>query len=300
MYAPPPQQTMVQGHNINLESLPGVVVYQHSQWLEALAQAVGVPYEAVNKYKIAPLPPGKFAARDPEQFNRWQPSIGELKGMPEMMRAQEESSCCHRILMGLCGCLNLRELTMHFINPLTGEERYRAQRPCKLGGCCCCPLETQLSEMSVPLGKIMEDFDPYCGKCCESACCCTYYTKVYANTQGREDHRYTIRTNTACCGRVNNCCGATCCKNDLIIDILDSRGQLVSTIQKTFGGGNGSCCEAWCRMNNRFDNYIVEFPPKATAQERALLIMATLHIDYQLFEKSGKESSSGDTSGGGD
>ena len=38
--------------------------------------------------------------------------------------------------------------------------------------------------------------------------------------------RYSLRTSTWCCGRVNNCCGATCCKNDFVIDILDQQVSL--------------------------------------------------------------------------
>jgi hypothetical protein len=40
----------------DLESLPAVVIQQQSQWAEVIAQAFAVPYESVNKYKIASLP----------------------------------------------------------------------------------------------------------------------------------------------------------------------------------------------------------------------------------------------------
>jgi hypothetical protein len=40
----------------DLESLPAVVIRQQSQWAEVIAQAFAVPYESVNKYKVAALP----------------------------------------------------------------------------------------------------------------------------------------------------------------------------------------------------------------------------------------------------
>jgi hypothetical protein len=37
----------------------------------------------------------------------------------------------------------------------------------------------------------------------------------------------------------------------------------------------------------RCSNYVLEFPKEATAAQRALLIAALLHVDYQLFERKG-------------
>lgn len=64
-------------------------------------------------------------------------------------------------------------------------------------------------------------------------------------------HKYTVKTGLCCCGRVNNCCGATCFKNDLIIDVLDPHGNLVTTIQKTFAPGGGIA--GLCRCLGEFE-----------------------------------------------
>ena len=100
--------------------------------------------------------------------------------------------------MAMLGCLNLRPLKMHF-SDFSGE-RYLADRPCRLGACCCCPLEVCAQAAvgcivcvtallrdpascplrSLPLqmtlwesqggrqtriiGKVTEDFSPYCSK----------------------------------------------------------------------------------------------------------------------------------------
>lgn len=46
----------------DLEALPAVVIRQQSQWAEVIAQAFAVPYESVNKYKMAALPDDVQAA----------------------------------------------------------------------------------------------------------------------------------------------------------------------------------------------------------------------------------------------
>lgn len=73
----------------------------------------------------------------------------------------------------------------------------------------------------------------------------------------------------------------------MIFDILDANGKLASTVQKTYGKGRG--CEACCRCTFMFDNYIVEFPPTASAEERLLLIAAVMQTEYAVFSRKGGE-----------
>lgn len=47
---PPMQQTMT----TDLAAIPGIVIRQESQWGEAVLQAIGVPWESANKYKVRP------------------------------------------------------------------------------------------------------------------------------------------------------------------------------------------------------------------------------------------------------
>ena len=82
--------------------------------------------------------------------------------------------------------------------------------------------------------------------------------QVLANMGGPQlTPRYRLRVNICCCGRVNNCCGATCCKDDAVYDILDMDGNLVATIQKTYGRSapGAGCCgaDACCRSANDFE-----------------------------------------------
>ena len=98
---------------------------------------------------------------------------------------------------------------------------------------------------------------PACLQCCQCCCSCIFYTDVIDHSSGvAPETLYTLRTGLGCSGRVNNCCGATCLKPDLIIDVLDQKGRLVATVQKTYGGGDG--CGAFCRCLFQADNFIVE------------------------------------------
>lgn len=47
---------LLQQMSTDFEQVSGVVVRQQSQWGEVVAQAFGVPWEAVNKYKVSAIP----------------------------------------------------------------------------------------------------------------------------------------------------------------------------------------------------------------------------------------------------
>ncbi len=141
-------------------------------------QALGAPWESANKYKISALPDGRFAIKEHGQAGAWAPSHEDLKAMPPMLNAVEESGDCTRICFTLMGCSNLRPLTMHYLTPQVGalavpgysscpvlscwgrcvprwqhasrrlatshpqnQEMYRSERPFKCGAWCGCPLE---------------------------------------------------------------------------------------------------------------------------------------------------------------
>lgn len=260
---------------------------------EAIAQGFGIPFEAKNKYTVAPMPPGKTAASSPSEPGRWMPTGMELEAMEKMMYVVEESSCLMRCCLTILGGLNLRGLKLHFkVNPATGDALI-VRRPCKLGGGCCCPLEMTASEIDpsgreVLVGRVREDFHSYCTKCCAACCICTVYHDVEVAHEGAPsgfEKRFSLRANICCYGRVNNCCGASCCKNDAVFDILDVHGNVVAHLQKTYAPTPD--CSACCRAGNLFSNYILSFPPSSTAAERAMLVVAIFQLDYQMFEKRG-------------
>lgn len=93
----------------------------------------------------------------------------------------------------------------------------------------CSPLSKAYSKHSEAYPQISAvASDEVCG-CIRSAAC-----------------RYTLRTGVACCGRVNNCCGATCFKHDLIMDLLDPQvwlyfDLLTSEVWESGGVTRGDC-----------------------------------------------------------
>jgi hypothetical protein len=233
------------------------------------------------------LPPGRHAAREHNAPDSWHPSLAEIEVLPHVLTVQEESSAVMRVVLAITGCLNLRALSLHFSSASHGGVMAVATRPCKLGSMCCCPLEMTLVAPGPAgpqvLGKVQEACS--CGELCAQCCLCTCTHNVLSGPE--LNHAFSLRNAGCCCGRVNNCCGATCCKRAHIIDVLAPDGKLLTTVQKTYGGAPGG--EGLVRCAVEFDNYIVEFPPHATPSERALLLNAVLAIDYAYFSRTGGE-----------
>mmetsp|Transcript_11589 Transcript_11589/g.31217 ORF Transcript_11589/g.31217 Transcript_11589/m.31217 type:complete len:285 (-) Transcript_11589:464-1318(-) len=177
-------------------------------------------------------------------------------------------------------------------------------------------------------GRIEERFEPYEGAYSTSSkvweCCCgIVYSKLLQMTTpgasgvneneeeslakgltseqlGELQHAFTTRTAQccfpacSCCStnpnRHNNCYGGTCCKDRLIIDILDRQGQVVAHAARVYASGSGTSCVtgACCRMINGYSNYLLEFPPGATQRERVLLLASFIATDLELFDNNGQ------------
>ncbi|DAZ92989.1 TPA: hypothetical protein N0F65_006344 [Lagenidium giganteum] len=274
---------------LKISEVGGVVVRQQTQKGEAAAQAVGLPFESRNKYTLHLLPHEKQVKSHPNDANGWEPSAQELAQLEPFLFAQEESGLCSRVCLTCFGCGSLRALTMHFSVDGSGDV-FLIRRPFAMGGCCCCPLEMRLEAVSkdgrnMRIGRVREDFAPYLSKCCSACCLATTYTDIdRAMPDGTYEKRYSLRTNLSCCGRVNNCCGATCFKNDAVYDILDNDERVVAHLQRTFANGS-NCLGACCRMGFDFNNFLLEFPSDSTPEDRLLLLTALFQVEYQLFER---------------
>ena len=285
--------------NTQLQQTRGIVCRQRALKVEAIAESLGLPFEAKNRYTLSLLPQDKAVANDPNDPARWQPTGEQLESLDKLIFAMEESKPWDRLWTACCGCKNLRKLQMHFtVNKETGDV-YLIERDMKLGGCCGCPLQMDLYSMNenkkVRIGRVKENFVPYFSKCFTNCCSCTYYHDVekYVGGIDTDDYSfekaYALRTSLCCCGRVNNCCGATCCKNDLVIDILDKNDYVVAHIQKTYAPSEAGGCAALCRACCEYSSYMLEFPPDSDAHDRMLLITAMFQVEYHLFESSGDE-----------
>mmetsp|Transcript_49810 Transcript_49810/g.57164 ORF Transcript_49810/g.57164 Transcript_49810/m.57164 type:complete len:328 (+) Transcript_49810:83-1066(+) len=102
--------------------------------------------------------------------------------------------------------------------------------------------------------------------------CCDILFDVRDNTG---DILYKIVGNCCQCGLFMQCPCAP--YNKVIFDIKDRSDQIVGSIQKLWSGCLRECC-------SQSDNFACIFPPKATPQERALILSATLFIDFRFFE----------------
>lgn len=275
-----------------LMEVNGLVVRQKTQKAEVVAQIVGIPFESKNKYKVHLLPPNKVVKNQPEDPDGWEPTAEELDNLDTFLFAHEESNCFTRTFMMFLGCGNLRPLQMHIAVKGSTGDAYVIQRPFKIGACCCSPLEMNLDAVvdgqALRIGRVREDFSPYFGRCMSACCLATTYTDIErALPDGTFEKKYSLRTNLSCCGRVNNCCGASCFKNDAVYDILDTKGEIAAHLQMTYAKGSG--LSACFRSGLGFNNYVLEFPRDSTAEDRMLLLTAVFQVEYQLFERSGDE-----------
>lgn len=126
----------------NLEALPGVVVKEVTQILDAVMASVGGAYEAQNKYYVRALPLDVKIATTHDEPGAWRPNTADLDALPPVYYVEESSSFCLRAVLAACGGLNLRALDLYFYQGK--DEKYMVQRPCRLGGCCGCPLEMRM------------------------------------------------------------------------------------------------------------------------------------------------------------
>lgn len=278
----------------------GIVLRQFLQKAEMLLAIADLPYEQKNKYKISIMPPDKQVVKQ-QGDGGWQPSNKELCELPLMFDMREESDCCVRTVMYMCGMLHLRPMQLHVYeaNGAQQNEVFQVDRPFAcggaLGGCIpACLLRWDVKDKSNnTIGMVRENYSPCCSKYIQATCCCTFYTDLLEGTDENNMKRvYQTRNNQCCFNGHNNFCGATCIKNDYLIDILDDNGVVVATMQKTYAGGEGQdgCLDSgFCRMCGYYSQYIVEFPEGSTPNQRALIITSIIHTDFQFFEKEGND-----------
>ncbi|RLN46177.1 hypothetical protein BBJ29_007647 [Phytophthora kernoviae] len=273
-----------------IKSVSEVMSHNTKDWNARADSRVHECVEKLERYAVHRLTADKKVKREPSDPDGWSPTEDELKSLKPFMLATEQSGCFMRVVMKYLGCVNLRPLKMHLTVADNGGDVYLIDRPYKCGGALCCPLEMRLNGMNgdydepTRIGRVREDFSPYLGRCCSSCCLATTYTDIErALPDGKYEKRYSLRTNLACCGRVNNCCAPSCCRNDAVYDILDPDGAVVANLQVSFGGGD--CLRSCCRAGGGFTNYVLQFPRDSTPQDRALLLAVLFHLDYAVFEK---------------
>lgn len=312
-----PQGPPLQAMEAQLENIQAIALRQKAQPLESCMQAFGICLEEENEYRVSIAPVGEQRAAEqqeqggsaeyaqfedeaqlggvrvatsPDDPRRWKPTNEELLNAAPLMDWTEESSCCLRCLTNWCRCGNLRPLRLNSAS--AGGQEFYVDRPFLCGGWICCPLEMTLyramlmqnQRVWTPVGRVRENFDPYCDKCFHTVCLCTRFhnVEVYNNALGFQKS-YELRANEACCGRVDNCCGATCCKNDQVFDVLTPAGEIASHLQRTYAAGAGAF-DALCRCCCLYNQYALSFPQHANGLERTLLILSIIQLDFQTTD----------------
>ena len=197
-------------------------------------------------------------------------------GMKLLFKCKEMSGCCMR---NCCPADN-REFNMliKHINSYTNFNEdfskpfVHVSRPFK---CTCCCLERPemlctFGENSQPLGRIKQPFS-----------CCDPLFSIYDNTGSL---KYTIHAECCQCGLIckNNFCGKL---SEVLFNIYNS-----SNITSNPVGSIIKKVATAAEMVTSADSYQINFPPQADPNDKMLLIIAGLMIDYQFFEESASQN----------
>ena len=196
-------------------------------------------------------------------------------GMKLLFKCKEYSECCMRN----CCPASTREINMvikHIATAANLDENFSApfvdvKKPFK---CTCCCLERP--EMLVnfggtkqPLGRIKQVFT-----------CCDPLFNIYDNTGSL---RYIIHGECCQCG--------LCCANNFCGKLSEVIFNLYSSEDRTKPSGSIIKKSATAaELVTSADSYQVNFPANSSPQDKMLLIVSALMIDYQYFEETASEN----------
>ena len=193
-------------------------------------------------------------------------------GMKLLFKCKEYSDCCMRN----CCPANNREFNMaikHIASAQYMDENFSSpyidvRKPCK---CTCCCLERpemiiNFGQNQQPVGRIKQPFT-----CCDP---------VFATYDSTGQVKHTIHGDCCQCGLIckNNFCGKL---SEVVFNIHEGTNLLTSPV-----GSIIKRVATAAELVTSADSYQINFPPRATAADKLLLIVAGLMIDYQFFEEA--------------
>ena len=200
-----------------------------------------------------------------ETQNRYHVFLQTPMGIKYAFKCNERSGSCARC----CCSAQSRPLQMMIRHVISSEMLnsdmaklfININKPFECACCCFCRPHMDVS---------LVDNQQYIGRITEPCTCCDDDIDIY-NAQGQL--KYNILGD--CC-QVGLCCGADVQKlANINFDVLE-KGVIVGSMRKlsaSFG-----------EFFTKADSYQLTFPPNATPEEKMLLIVAGLMIDYQFFE----------------
>ena len=198
-------------------------------------------------------------------------------GMKLLFKCKEYSGCCMRN----CCPASSREFNMdikHIATVANLDENFSApfinvKKPFKFT-CCCLERPEMLVRSGVnnqPFGRIKQPF----------TCCDPEFT-LFDNTG---TIRYIIHGDCCQCGLLcaNNFCGKL---SEVIFNVYSAANREVPC------GSITKKRATTTELVTSADSYQINFPKDATPQDKILLIVSGLMIDYQFFEETASEKTS--------
>lgn len=273
----------------------GMLIKQHAQtkewFLKTCCVFCSCCFEFDNKYYVSAMPSDEKALRGLKDGQGWKPTQSEMNKLHNEMIGVENSKGCAKCVLGLMQCGGFRGFELNFTEPNAGTSFLKLNKETTLGGRFCCPHNMEVYVNGQKAGRVIEDW-----KCENYLCSCAnaaFFCKVPYDIQGFENgefvNKYRINVNFCACGPHFNFCGSTICRNDMLWDVLKvndgniDESEPVGYIQKTYGGCSsieaftrGYCCGA--------DNFIIDWPENATAEDRALFMATATLFEYVYFE----------------
>jgi hypothetical protein len=225
----------------------GVLIRQEAQFLEQLTGC-----ESPNRYYVFSQSP--------------------QAGMKLLFKCKEYSECCMRN----CCPANNREFNMaikHIATAANLDENFSTpfidvRKPCK---CTCFCLErpemlVRFGNQGQTLGRIKQPFT-----CCDP---------VFSTYDSTGIVKYTIHGDCCQCGLLckNNFCGKL---SEVTFNIY--KGNNIASVPC---GSITKKVATAAELVTSADSYQINFPPDANPQDKMLLIVAGLMIDYQFFEET--------------
>lgn len=207
-----------------------------------------------------------------ETQNRYHVFLQSPMGLKYAFKCNERSGGCARCcLSGACRPLQMtirHVISYDQIDSDLAKIFINIDKPCRCACCCLCrPV----------MDVYLTDNKQYLGNVQEPCTCCDDDVEIY-NATG--NFRYLI---TGDCCQLGLCCGSDVEKlANIRFDILEN-GVIAGSLKKLGASSFGE-------FFTKADSYLVAFPPNATPEEKMLLIVAGLMIDYQYFENSSNDS----------
>jgi hypothetical protein len=266
--APSAQVMMDPASSGALNGMTGMLVRQDMFLLEAFTCL-----DKRNTYKIA--------ARDPSFPEVWDDAA--FKNSPMAFNIKEEATCFQRY-----SCLRpFREIKMHVSTgeqsyDKGGQEVFTIHRPMKFPIIFCfkefCAPEASLynapqGSLEQPcneqqrVGTVKHDF-----RCVSQMCGKDYWLVQGANGETK----YQIESNMCC--NANMFAPSFCCKVRTF-EIQTPDGQTVGSLEDHFN------CNIKRLCLSSADQYVLKFPAGASAEDKALLLTATMLLEFSVMEK---------------